>query len=280
MFKIYGGATKFTQWTKDQKLIMSELPIGADVLFYNDPNEDEPTITEVYEIHDEEGNAIRVCDVPNILLTETKRIKVRIPKRVRGLYGTMHSIAGQNEKYFEVEPAEKPADYVYEKTVTNTIDPRRLPEGYPWKEQGVTIEWDGTTDGRASFESQGMTYYKVSDLALDLDGAKYKLTQSSVDSEGTLKVLDTSDGASMYFDISLGRMILAIVVNSEETGDIENGTYFLYVAMNDNIAYMSAVDKSVIHTISSEFLPAPATEEWTFTLDDGSTVTKKVVVGK
>lgn len=35
MFKIYGGATKFIQLTKDQKLIMSELPIWADVLFYN-----------------------------------------------------------------------------------------------------------------------------------------------------------------------------------------------------------------------------------------------------
>lgn len=154
------------------------------------------------------------------------------------------------------------------------------PEGYPWKEQGVTIEWDGNTDGHAYVESQGLTYYKVSDLTPDLDGAKYKLTPSSVGSEGTLKVLDTSDGVSMYYDISLGRMILAVVVNSEETGGIENGTYFLYQAMSDGIAYTSAVDKSVIHTISSEFLPAPTTEEWTFTLDDGSTVTKKVVVGK
>jgi hypothetical protein len=280
MFKIYGGATKFTQWTKDQKLIMSELPIGADVLFYNDPNEDEPTITEVYEIHDEEGNAIRVCDVPNIFLTETKRIKVRIPKRVRGLYGTMHSIAGQNEKYFEVEPAEKPSDYVYEKTVTNTIDPKRLPEGYPWKEQGVTIEWDGTTDGRASIESQGTTYYKVSDLTPDLDGAKYKLTQSSVNSEGTLKALDTSGGVSTYTDTRFDDLILACVVNVEETESIENGTYFLYYGMEGNAAYTSMIDKSSVHTMSVEFLPEPTTEEWTFTLDDGSTVTKKVVVGK
>lgn len=37
MFKIYGGATKFKQWTQDNKLIMDELPIGADVMFYNDP---------------------------------------------------------------------------------------------------------------------------------------------------------------------------------------------------------------------------------------------------
>ena len=113
---------------------MDELPIGADVMFYNDPNEDDPLITEVYEIRDEEDNVFRVCDVPNILLTETKKIKVRIPKVVKGLYGNLYKAAGRNEMIFEVEPAEKPSDYVYEKTVTNTIDPSRLPEGYPYKE--------------------------------------------------------------------------------------------------------------------------------------------------
>lgn len=40
MFEIYGGKTELTQWTKNQKLIMDRLPIGAEVLFYNDPNED------------------------------------------------------------------------------------------------------------------------------------------------------------------------------------------------------------------------------------------------
>lgn len=134
MFKIYGGATKFKQWTQDNKLIMDELPIGADVMFYNDPNEDDPLITEVYEIRDEEDNVFRVCDVPNILLTETKKIKVRIPKVAKGLYGNLYKAAGRNEMIFEVEPAEKPSDYVYEKTMTNTIDPSRLPEGYPYKE--------------------------------------------------------------------------------------------------------------------------------------------------
>lgn len=134
MFKIYGGANKFKQWTQDNKLIMDELPIGADVMFYNDPNEDDPLITEVYEIRDEEDNVFRVCDVPNILLTETKKIKVRIPKVAKGLYGNLYKVAGRNEMIFEVEPAEKPSDYVYEKTATNTIDPKRLPEGYPYKE--------------------------------------------------------------------------------------------------------------------------------------------------
>lgn len=118
MFKIYGGDTKFKQWTKNQKLIMSRLPIGAEVLFYNDPKEDEPLVTEVYEYTDENGTSFHVCNVPNIFLTETNRIKVTIPARVIGLYGIVHSYVGQREKYFEVEASEKPADYVYEETPT------------------------------------------------------------------------------------------------------------------------------------------------------------------
>ena len=137
MFKIYGGATKFKQWTKDNKLIMDELPIGADVMFYNDPNEDDPLITEVYEIRDEEDNVFRVCDVPNILLTKTEKIKVRIPKVVKGLYGNLYKVAGRNEMIFEVESAEKPEDYVYEKTEMNTIDPSRLPTSVPMIDSAV-----------------------------------------------------------------------------------------------------------------------------------------------
>ena len=118
MFDIYGGHKKFKQWTKDQKLVMEALPLGAEVHFYNNPTVDDPLITEVYEFVGDDGVAIHVCDVPNIFLTETRKIKVRIPTRVRGLYGIVHSITGPHEKYFEVEAAEKPEDYVYDETET------------------------------------------------------------------------------------------------------------------------------------------------------------------
>ena len=114
MFKIYGGHEKFTQWTKGQKLIMSKLPVGAEVLFYNDPKEDDPRVAEVYEFQEENGTKINVVDVPNNLLTETNKIKVRIPEKVKSLYGVIHMVAGQRERYFEVEPAAKPDDYVYD----------------------------------------------------------------------------------------------------------------------------------------------------------------------
>lgn len=168
MFKIYGGANKFKQWTQDNKLIMDELPIGADVMFYNDPNEDDPLITEVYEIRDEEDNVFRVCDVPNILLTETKKIKVRIPKVAKGLYGNLYKVAGRNEMIFEVESSEKPDDYVYEKTKMNTIDPSRLPTSVPAiesasvgqvpkvaavDENGVPTKWEAGEAGSQQIQS-------------------------------------------------------------------------------------------------------------------------------
>lgn len=117
MFEIYGGRAKLTQWSKDQKLIMDRLPVGAEVLFYNDPTVDDPLITEVHEINND-GSIVRVCDIPNVLLTEAKRIKVKIPATVFGLYGNAHKYVGQREKYFDVEPASKPDDYVYEETET------------------------------------------------------------------------------------------------------------------------------------------------------------------
>lgn len=133
-----------------------------------------------------------------------------------------------------------------------------LPDGYSRKERCI-IEWDGTTDGRASFKIKERTYYKVSDLTPDLDGAKYKATRPLADSEGTLKIVNVSGGAFEYTDTRYIDLIWAIVINSEETGDIENGTYFVYLAMDEGIMYTSTVNKSGIYPISSDFLPAATT---------------------
>lgn len=118
MFNIYGGGTKFTQWMKNQKLLMNELPVGADVHFFNEPGEDEPVITEVYELTADDGSISKVCDVPNIMLTNTYKIKVHVDAVVYGPLGNAYNVIGNREKYFEVVAAEKPADYVYEETPT------------------------------------------------------------------------------------------------------------------------------------------------------------------
>lgn len=116
MFEIYGGAKTLKQWSKNEKLIVNELPLGAEVHFYNNPNEEDPLLTEVYDMTDESGKTIRVCNIPNILLMEANKIKAWVPEKIKGLYGKMHTISIAREKYITVEPAEKPTDYVYEET--------------------------------------------------------------------------------------------------------------------------------------------------------------------
>ena len=115
MFEIYGGAASFKQWDKNQKLIVEKLRVGSEVNFYNDPYDDDPISTAVYEIQNGDKTYI-VCDVPNILLTEATEFKACVPNTIRGPYGNYHRITGSRERYFKVEPAEKPEDYVYEET--------------------------------------------------------------------------------------------------------------------------------------------------------------------
>ena len=282
MFKIYGGDTKFTQWTKNQKLIMSRLPLGAEVLFYNDPKEDEPLVTEVYEYTDENGISFHVCDVPNIFLTDTKRIKVRIPSKVVGLYGIVHSYVGQPERYFEVEPAEKPADYVYEETPTegcgghggsvsedqvqadlsqtdNTapdyvkgvLRAEHLPEGYPYK--GIGIILDGTFE--FSDGDGGIYSHQITDENFTIvDGKSYTIIW---DGEAYQCVATTFKDMFVVFGN------LAIAGAGADTGEP-----FLFIIFDtDKVVYTT--DTAATHTITvrgeiaypiaSEFLPLDST---------------------
>lgn len=170
MFKIYGGLTAFNQWMSNQKLIVDdEIPVGAEVHFYNDPYEDDPLLTPVYEMQDEVGNTIQVCDVPNILLTTDSRIKVCIPAKVRSLYGKVHSIIGQREKYFEVETTEKPSDYVYEETeLEGSVAPTDAQVEAAVKKY---LDENGTTGGSISDEDVA-TDEEVDDLINDIFGAE------------------------------------------------------------------------------------------------------------
>lgn len=123
MFEIYGGKTAFKQWDKNQKLIMGSLPVGSEVHFYNDPLEDDPLMTEIYEMQDGTGKTIRVCNVPNIFLKTDSKIKACVPEKVRGQYGNLYSVVGPRERIYEVKTAVKPADYVYEETELSSCCP-------------------------------------------------------------------------------------------------------------------------------------------------------------
>ena len=265
MFKIYGGDTKFTQWTKNQKLIMSRLPLGAEVLFYNDPKEDEPLVTEVYEYTDDNGISFHVCDVPNIFLTDTKRIKVRIPSKVVGLYGIVHSYVGQPERYFEVEPAEKPADYVYEETTTEgcegqiqadlsqtdsaqvdyvkgVIRQESLPEGYPYKEMATILE------GIFEFsDHNGIYMHRITDGGFAIVyGKSYTIIWDGV----TYQCVATND----RYVPALGNLAIAGVPDSD-TGEPFLFADGMIAANNTAATHTITVRGEVAYPIASEFLP-------------------------
>ena len=211
---------------------------------------------------------------------------------------------------FEVEPAEKPSDYVYEKTVTNTIDPSRLPEGYPWKEPieyGPCVEDDAIDH----FTSGSTTYYKVSS---DTPSAEEMKSCYVYGSDGSIV-----DDLFPYVDetVLYDRIIGAIVVCYKTEINFDRSTVTvpstgIYMAGNTQ-PFIIKLEK--VHPIAAEFLPTsvPAIksasvgqvpkvaavdengvptkweageaksyseESWTFTLEDGGTVTKKVAVGE
>ena len=273
MFKIYGGGTKFKQWTKNQKLIMSRLPLGAEVLFYNDPKEDEPLVTEVYEYTDENGISFHVCDVPNIFLTDTKRIKVRIPSKVVGLYGIVYSYVGQPERYFEVEPAEKPADYVYEETPTEgcgghggsvsedrvqadlsqtdsaqvdyvkgVIRQESLPEGYPYKEMATIL--DGTFEFA---DIDGIYMHRITDENFTIaDGKSYTVIW---DGEAYQCV-----ATNYRDDLVLGNLAIAGVPDSD-TGEPFLSAYGMIATNNTAATHTITVRGETVYPMASEFLP-------------------------
>ena len=171
MFEIYGGKTAFKQWDKNQKLIMGRLPVGAEVHFYNDPFEDDPLMTEIYEMQDETGKTIRVCNVPNILLKTDSKIKACVPEKVRGQYGNLYSVVGPRERIYEVKTAVKPADYVYEETEFSSCCPGSGTE--------LTIlknKVDYNTSGISSLGDQLNHFVERVEVALD--GKQDKLTSA------------------------------------------------------------------------------------------------------
>lgn len=120
MFEIYGGQKTLQQWRKNEKLVVNELPLGAEVHFYNDVTEEHSLQTPVYDMTEDSGKTIRVCDIPNVMLTKSSKIKVWVPEKIQGLYGKMHTLSIPRTRYIVVEPAEKPADFVYEETKLDT----------------------------------------------------------------------------------------------------------------------------------------------------------------
>lgn len=206
MFQIYKGGTTFKQWSKGNKLVMDVLPVGADVLFYNETYSDSPIKSDVYEITNEDDEIIKVCDVPSALLTEVGKIKVCVGSVVTGKYGVNHSMVGPREKYFEVEPADKPSNYVEDPVPTGSgvSSWNQLTDKPFYKEVTVTKKpvdlslreyWqDDIAEEDIVRFSPGMqmyTYCKISDGTLSNDDVR-KLS-ITMPWNGELKTINYSD---------------------------------------------------------------------------------------
>lgn len=127
-----------------------------------------------------------------------------------------------------------------------------VPEGYPRKE-GVTIEWDGNTEGKLSVMDM---FYKVSDAILSDEQIK----------TGTIKVSDgTEMSISNYWDtlvntgsvtddIVYAEFVIFVRKDNVSFDGAVFGTAGVYFT-NKNNHYVTKFTNETIHPIAAEFLP-------------------------
>ena len=142
---------------------------------------------------------------------------------------------------------------------TGPIDPKRLPEGYPYKEGSKTvIEWDGNSEGRPSFGSEVSGACKVSDeVFYNLAGCPITFIAGDEVVELTLSEgVKATDNVYSYGDGINQTSVL--VVLGENAQNLETGTYFFKGSMSGMIMYVSklTVSTETIHPMAPEFLPA------------------------
>lgn len=204
MFTIYGGKTEFNQWEQGQRVTNPKLTVGNKVRFWNATGETHPMIAYMHE-------GVVVADVPNDLLQHCSPLLVQ-------LCGDPECLTR-----FIVNAQKKPADYVFIDNThceyahssgggvsswndltdkpfdeNNIIKHEALPEGYPYKEEGINLRWDGNKEGRdvcyisMDFE---VNLYKVSDEYFDAYALE---TAEIVGSEYTIGRIDRVDDLTEY----------------------------------------------------------------------------------
>jgi hypothetical protein len=162
----------------------------------------------------------------------------------------------------------------------NVIKPEALPEGYPYK-KGVSIEWDGNIEGKVCVADQ---WYRVSDEVISNENLKIGTITTS---NGVIIAANTNwdnyvSAGNITEDFAMVADGTVVVVRTPNASYMEatfekTGVYFMRMS---DVFYITKLSAETIHPMAPEFLPEPKTEEWTFTLEDDSTVTKKVVVAE
>lgn len=148
------------------------------------------------------------------------------------------------------------------------IDPKRLPEGYPYKSMEEMVIVPETV---LSFSRDG--YIENPFIFDPVVGETYSITYDGVVYECIAGEQSMDSNTIVY----VGNLAIN---EGEDTGEpfiILSSNNQVVIFGPDNATHTISIEGigSKVHLISAEFLP---TETWTFTLEDGSTVTKKVAV--
>ena len=167
-----------------------------------------------------------------------------------------------------------------------------------WVEESVFASEENAIFAKLGDTSFARKWIPLSSVAADwliaLNGIEYKIghvtvagyNPSNVDAYygyGNPALVESVYNTSTWktrenYDFSDNGLPFAII--REYDGDTDSEEYWLYVSFEpywEEVIYTYSVLKRTFHPLDPQFLPG-ATEEWTFTLEDGSTVTKKVMV--
>lgn len=236
--------------------------------------------------HREEGGKI-IADFPNILLKTFGTLAVECHLTDEDGY----HISEQTSFY--VSKREMPIDYAYEETPVLKLgsDGGTLPEGVPCVKT-VYDEWGAFTmecvGGQVAEKFDGIRFYEDGEVTNIYDGNKaarllkadkqYRCVFDGV--EYTLTAIGNSLGAYVGKKVATDSTDCPFYYSTGDTpDDAFNQAFRVYVYDSTPGTHTLSIAeiKDEVHPIDVRCLP---TEEWTFTLEDDSTVTKKVVVAE
>ena len=156
----------------------------------------------------------------------------------------------------------------------------------------IYIKWNGDVTDLESITIGNSTLYKVSDDAYSQEALSECEIVAVMTTTGAVMKLALSDcevlqDASEYIAFKVpentGFDVVAVAIVKEDTDTMKKGTYFIEL---NGIGYIKALGNVYLgYPTWNEIKDKPfesldeLTEEWIFTLEDGSTVTKKVVLG-
>lgn len=265
MFKIYKGGETFYQWDIGQRLLVEDATITT-VHFCNKLNDCALTCN-VYE-----ENGIRLVNVPNILLQATNCI------RVYGCISEGTTINYAKEmQIFRVIARNQPEGFVYTEEDIKSLD--SLEQKVEELEELVENLPQGGGE-IINTETKTIKSPSMIDIPTDADIVKVTGTSSGYYSGGYVYFIFIDDANNIlsatqlvagndgeYFDVSVE---LNIPNGATKCGTHPNYNGIYYEADNNYYSPNLTVEFTIGNGINIE--------QWIFTLNDGTTITKNIVL--